>query len=395
LNVELTLPEAYECLLEPMRYKIFYGGRASGGTWNIARFLIMKCLEGKKVLCTREFQKSIKDSVHAVLAGQIKILGLDGYFRILQHSIESTTGGLFIFAGLRHNPTEIKSLEGIDYAWIEEAQNTSQESLDVLIPTIRKEGSELIFKFNTGSEQDPVYQAFVKNKPDNAVVKYLTYRDNPFFPDVLKTEMEYCKEHNYDKYLHVWEGKPKTVSELSVFRGKYRVDSIEPPEDTQYYYGLDFGFSAHPSALVECYVEDDTLYITREKYGLHIDIDRLPAWCLEITGRGRVYADNSRPETISYMKQRGVNVQGCKKWPGCVEDGIERLRGFRNVVIDEQCKNTIYEFENYSYEADRLTGKPTPKLKKEHDHCVDALRYALQDVIRPARGESQAVKIYM
>lgn len=207
---DLQFPRKLEILFKPKRYKVLYGGRGGAKSWGVARALL--ALAGNKKLrigCFREIQNSIKESVHKLLSDQINLMGLAGEFSITDRSITAKrTGSEFLFEGLFRNVNRIKSLEGIDIAWIEEAEKVSDESLDILIPTIRKDNSEIWVCFNTQFEDDPVYRRLVAHPPEEAYVVNINYDDNPWFPEVLKKEMESDKARDFRKYEHVWLGKP-------------------------------------------------------------------------------------------------------------------------------------------------------------------------------------------
>jgi phage terminase large subunit len=278
----------------------------------------------------------------------------------------------------------VKSTEGVDIAWVEEADTISNESLDLLIPTVRKPRSEIWFTFNPDSPDDPVYTRFVKTERPDAIVRKVNYNDNPWFPDVLRREMEWDRAHDTDKWLHVWQGEPRTASNAQVFSGRWRVESFETPEDAQFYHGADWGFSVDPTALVRCYIADRTLYIDREAYGVGVDIDDTPQLFESVptAKQWRITADSARPETISYMRKAGFDIAGAKKGKGSVEDGIEFIKSFHEIVVHPRCKHAIDELKMYSYKLDRLTGEPTPVLEDKHNHIVDALRYALEPIMR-------------
>ena len=202
-----SFPEALSFLHQPARYKVAWGGRGSGKSWSIARSLLLEGAANPiRVLCAREFQSSIQDSVHRLLADQVAVLGLGSFYSIEKTSIKGLNGTLFGFEGIRHNVNKIKSYEGVDRAWIEEAQTVSRSSWETLIPTIRKPESEIWISFNPVLETDETYERFVLNPPPGAVVKKVNWQDNPWFPDVLRAEMDYLKSTDYDAYLNVWEG---------------------------------------------------------------------------------------------------------------------------------------------------------------------------------------------
>ena len=217
-------PKALEFLFVKHRYKGVRGGRGKGASWGVARALLtigtgkVPGYEGpRRILCARETQKSIADSVHTLLSDQIKAMGMQAHYEVQQNTILGRNGTEFIFAGLRHNINNIKSVEGCDIVWVEEAQSVSKNSWDTLIPTIRKEGSEIWASWNDILETDDTYVRFVLNQPPGAVIKKLTYRDNPWFPDVLRIEMEHLRETDEAAYRHVWEGECKSAVEGAVY----------------------------------------------------------------------------------------------------------------------------------------------------------------------------------
>lgn len=372
------------------RYIVTYGGRGGSKSWVIAIFLILKAVEKKGliILCTREVQNTIKDSVHRLLKDTIERLGMERLFDVKRDEIMCKNGSKFIFKGLRHNMNEIKSTEGIDYCWIEEAQSISRDSLDVLVPTVRKDGSQFLISFNPSDDSDPIYTDFVLSDRNNALVININYFDNPFFPDVLREEMEYDREYNYDKYLHVWEGETKAVTDACIFKGKFRIDSFETHQGVQFYYGADWGFSQDPSCIIRCYVHDGCLYIDQEAGGVGVEMEELPRLWDIIPGsrEHKVVADNARPETISYMNSKGFHVKSSKKGKGSIEDGIEFIRSFKTVVVHERCINTAYEFKSYSYKKDRLTNEILKIIIDKDNHYIDALRYSLEDLRKFGRN---------
>lgn len=388
MEVNVQIPEAFGFLFQPMRYKVAYGGRGRGASWSYARALVTMASYNKlRILCTREYQNSIKDSVYKILVDQIDLLGMNDYYNINKTEIASKCGSEFLFKGLQH-PLEIKSIEGIDIVWLEEAQNVSEESWKFLIPTIRKENSEIWVSMNTGEITDPTYQRFVINKPDNCVSKLLTYRDNPYFPETLKREMEYCKKVDYDAYLHIWEGLPLKLSESLVFKHKFVVEDFESPFDAKYYYGADWGFANDPIALIRCFIKDEELFIDYEACGVGVEFEEIPQLFDSVPGsrNHEIPADSSRPETISYVRRQGFAVKACRKVAttkaGFVQDGISFIKKFKMIHIHTRCKHTKDEFEHYSFKTDKKTGEVLPILVDSFNHCVDSLRYALEDLIQ-------------
>ena len=386
-EIHCDIPEAFEYLVQPMRYKSAYGGRGRGASWSFARTLVtMASYARLRVLCTREYQNSIKDSVYKVLTDQIELLNLRPYYNINKTEITSMCGSEFIFKGLQH-PLEIKSIEGIDIAWLEEAQNVSEDSWKFLIPTIRKDNSEIWLSWNTGAITDPTYQRFVTNKPDDCISKLLTYKDNPHFPEALRKEMEYCKRVDYDAYMHIWEGQPLFIGDALVFKGKFVVEEFESPQKTQFRLGADWGFSNDPTTLIRSFVVGNDLFIDYEAYGVGVELEELPQFFDSVLGSRftKIVADSSRPDTISFMKKKGFPVVGCSKAAttkaGFVRDGLEFMRKFEKIHIHPRCQHTKDEFEHYSYKVDKKTNDVLPILVEGFDHCIDSIRYSLEDLI--------------
>lgn len=366
------------------RYKVYYGGRGSGKSWAAARTLLAKAFSKKlRILCAREVQKSIADSVHKLLKEQIEAMDLAGFYTVTRDTIRGANGSEFIFKGLRNDPQEIKSMEGVDICWVEEAQAVSAESWDVLIPTIRKPGSEIWVTFNPLDESDPTYQRFVVNKPDNAVVRKVNYDENPYFSDELRTEMEWLKKRDYESYLHIWEGEVRKISNALVFGGRFKVESFDTPAGARFYHGADWGFANDPTTLVRSFVDNGTLYIDQEAWGVGVEIDQTPQLfdTVETARRWPIKADCARPETISYMRRHGFNVTGAKKWQGSIEDGLEFIKTF-DIVIHPRCRHIIDEFNRYSYKVDKQTGDILPVIVDAYNHGIDALRYSLDGLIK-------------
>lgn len=381
-HLELKIPKIFEPMFAALteflwRIIILRGGRGSAKSWTVATFLILLAVQKKvRVLCTREYQKTMAESVHKLLSDRIHELGYDSAFKIQKNSITCPmTGSEFLFVGIRTNIDEIKSMEGIDVCWIEEGQSASQYSLDVLMPTIRKHNSFIIITFNPYMDSDPVY-VMSENPDSRMLVIEANYDDNPFFPEVLRVDMERDKETDYDKYEWVWLGKCKGISAAQIFRGKYRVEAFETPANVQFYYGMDFGFANDPAAITRSFVIGNTLYIDYETGGVGIELDDLPTMCENIPAI-RLHplpADNSRPETISFLKNKGFNIYGCEKLP--IEEGISYLKNFTEIVIHPRCPRTKEEFDLYQYKVDRVSGAILPVPMDKFNHWIDSLRYA-------------------
>jgi phage terminase large subunit len=383
------IPKPFECLRQPARTKVFYGGRGGAKSWSIARHLVIDAAKRRlRVLCAREFQSSIADSVHRLLTDQIWALGLQRRYNITQTSITSKCGSQFLFKGLRKSIQEIKSTEGIDICWVEEAQSVTADSWDILIPTIRKEGSEIWISFNPGEEADPTYQRFVVKPPPGAVVRKIGFADNPWFPETLNKERLYLRSIDLDAYDHIWGGNPKTITDAVIFGKRSAVEAFETPADARFFFGADWGFANDPTTLIRSFIKDECLFIDQEVFGYGTEIDELPALFDKIPGSRDwpIKADASRPETISYMRRQGFSIGPADKWDGCVEDGITHLKGFKRIVIHERCKRTNEERRLYRYKVDAKTGDVLPVIVDRFNHSWDAIRYSLDGYIQRRGG---------
>ncbi len=207
INFSIDIPEVFEDLFRPKRFKVYYGGRGGSKSWGFADALLaLGTQKPLRILCARELQKSIADSVHKLLSDQITMLGLDEFYEVQKTTIIGINGTEFLFNGLKHNAREIKSTEGIDICWVEEAENVSDTSWELLIPTVRKEGSEIWVSFNTKQPTDATYKRFIFDADEDFLIKKVSYRDNPFFPEVLEKERLRLQKSDPKAYSHVWEG---------------------------------------------------------------------------------------------------------------------------------------------------------------------------------------------
>lgn len=348
-------------------------------------------LQPTRAVCIREVQKSLEQSVKRLIEDKIQEHGLGDYFDVLDSEIRAPDGGLIIFQGMQnHTADSIKSLEGYDVAWCEEAHSLSQLSLRLLRPTIRKPGSELWFTWNPESETDPVDELLrgAKKMP-NATVVEANWADNPWFPPELEAERQTDLHRDPDSYDHVWEGGYRTISEAVIFKNRVSVDDFaEPPEGTRLFFGADWGFANDPTALVRAWIKDECLYIDREAFGYGVEIDETPQLFDGVDGSRAwpIKADSARPETISYMRRQGFQIGPAEKWPGSVEDGIAHLKGFKRIVVHERCKHIAKEFRLYSYKVDKKTGDVLPIIVDKFNHGIDALRYSLDGYIQRRGG---------
>lgn len=374
-------------LLDPARYKGVHGGRGSGKSHFFAEALIERCIMQKTdAVCIRENQKSLDQSVKKLLEGKIQDLNAGAYFEVQDQKIKARNGGLIIFQGMQNHTAEsIKSLEGYDVAWVEEAQTLSQRSLDMLRPTIRKKGSELWFSWNPREKTDPV-DVLLRGDvlPPDAVVIEANYPDNPWFAETtLVAEMEYDRKRDPEKYAHIWLGKYRANSEARVFRN-WTVEEFDIPPDAVMRQGADWGFATDPSVLVQCFIVGRKLYVPYEAYRVGCEIVDTPDLFMSVPDSEKwpITADSARPETISHMRKNGFpKIMAAVKGPGSLEDGIEWLKSF-DIVVHPRCKHLIDELTLYKYKEDPLTGIVMPKLEDKDNHVIDALRYACEGARR-------------
>ena len=382
-TVDFPVARAYVPLLAPSRYKGAYGGRGSGKSHEFAKNLLKRCIEkpGTRAVCVREVQRSLEQSVKRLLEDKLKAFGIEDQFPVAKTEIGTPGGGMIVFQGMQdHTAESIKSLEGFHIAWIEEAQAVSERSLTLLRPTIREPGSEIWLSWNPRRATDPADQLLRgTNRQTDAIVVEANYRDNPWFPDVLRKEMEWDRSHDPEKYAHVWLGAYETKSESRVFKN-WRIDEFESPADATYYYGGDWGYSVDPSVLVRCRVEGRTLYIDHEAYKIGVEVDHLPALFDLVPGSRdwTIVADSARPETISYLQRHGFpKIEASIKGKDSVKEGVIFLQNF-DIVVHSRCVHTIDELTCYSFKTDKMTGIITPHLAEDKNHVIDSLRYAVE-----------------
>jgi phage terminase large subunit len=333
-----------------------------------------------RILCCREIQKSVKYSSRQIIIDKIKSLGLSFFFKITNDSIVGINGSLFVFLGLRSHPEAIASMEGFNYAWVEEANKASKRSIEILTPTMRADDSEIWFSWNPEFCSDFVDNMFRGGEPPpNSIIFHANYTENPFFPNVLMNDLIWDRSRDPDKYSHIWLGEYRKNSEAAVFRnweiGECDVSGLRP------YFGADWGFSVDPTVLVKCFIIDErTLYVDSEAYEIGCEIDKLPDLFDKIEGVRSypIRADSARPETISYLNNRGFNIIGAIKGAGSVIEGIEFLKNY-NIIVNPSCTHCIDEFTLFSWKQDARTQEILPILRDDNNHVIDSLRYAIED----------------
>jgi phage terminase large subunit len=383
--VQLQLGEKFGPLFQPFRYKALFGGRGSAKSRSISLALsVLSSQKPMRIVCGRQFQNSIRDSAKSTIEGRIKELGLQRDYNVTHNEIvHRRLDSRFTFVGLERNIDSIKSLDDVDIFWIEEARNVKQRSWELLVPTIRKPGSEIWCSWNPVSPEDPIDEYFRGAfPPKDAYIQRVGIEDNPwFYQTQMPDDMERMRRSNLKRFNHVWMGEYDELNESRVFTN-WRVGRLNTTEYDMPRFGMDFGFSRDPSALVKLYVLERTrqIYIAQEMFG-HIPLDDMPAAMDEVSESRRypITADSSQPMTIDFLNKRRFNVRGSVKGPGSVKSGVNWLQGYE-IVIDPECVHMQEEARLYSWKVDPLSQKPLPVLEDMDNHGWDAVRYATEDL---------------
>ena len=399
--LDISVAPIFAPLCAPSRYKGIYGGRGKGGSHFFADQVISHSMTEKMdIVCLREVQLSLSQSVKKLIEAKIEAHGLGKHFRVLDTHIESIFGGRIAFQGMSTATNEsIKSLEGYRIAYIEEAASFSQRSWDLLTPTIRWEDrarglqSEIWAVWNPNKPSDPIDHFFRGNNRENLEIPFVprtdcvvveaSWRDNPWFPNVLKSDMEQDQLRDPDKYRHVWEGAYWSRSDARVFKDVV-VEEFTRPPGTLFRFGLDFGYARDPSVLVRCSLEGKRLYVDYEAYEVGCEIINLPDLLRTVpeSSEWYIYADSSRPETIAHLKKHGFpRIQPSEKGAGSVKEGITYLQGL-TIVIHPRCKRLHKDFMTYAYKTDPKTDEVLPILMHEGSDGVDAVRYSVFQLMK-------------
>lgn len=404
-------PEKLSILFEKSRYKVLYGGRGGAKSWGVARaLLILGAKDPLRVLCAREFQTSLKDSVHKLLCDQIEALGLSTFYEITQATIRGRNGTEFNFVGLKNNVANVKSYEGVDICWVEEAQTVSRTSWNILIPTIRKEGSEIWITFNPELESDETYQRFVVHQPENALVAKINWSDNPWFPETLRLEKDSLKARDIQAYNNVWEGLCRVTIDGAIFGremqdaefngriGKVLYDPTKPVHAV-----FDLGWADHTAIwflqfigmetrLIRYYQSTQktmTEYLSlMQTYGYFYDTLWLPH-----DAENKTLASNGR-SIEDIVRSMGFKTRILPRVP--VADSINAARTiFPNCYFDrENCAEGLQCLRHYRYDVDPDTGQfsRTP-LHDVYSHGADAFRYIGLMVNEPRRAQRKQVQV--
>lgn len=382
----IEIPVEYKRLFDKdWREAAIYGGRFSLKSHTVARVLLIRARETKnRVACFREFQNSIADSSYQLLADLIKQYKLNE-FQVTNNSIISKINGSdFLFKGLWNNEQSIKSIEGIDIAWVEEAQTVSEKSLEVLTPTVRKPGSQIIYTYNRLMEEDPVHKRLVMEGRPNTLIINTNYDiaiKYGMMPEVVRLEMEDDKAKRPGLYQHKWLGEPYSL-ERKIYKDWQTVDDI-PHEARLERYGLDFGYSNDPTAIIAIYRYNGGFILDEITFQKGLSNKQI-ADILINQPKALVIADSAEPKSIDELKLYGVNVLGALKGRDSVNQGIQYVQDQR-ISVTKRSINTLKEYRNYLWKTDK-DGKIINTPDAGFDHAMDAIRYGL-DSYRPADPE--------
>ena len=405
-------PIKLQCLFEKSRYKVLYGGRGGAKSWGVARALLIKAAkEPLRILCAREFMTSMKDSVHKLLCDQINSLNLIGFYEITQNSIRGKNGSEFSFVGLKNNVANVKSYEGVDVCWVEEAQTVSRMSWNVLIPTIRKEGSEIWITFNPELETDETYQRFVLNPPDDCLTVKINWSDNPWFPETLRLEKDALKSRDPQAYNVVWEGLCRQTVDGAIFAkemqlaeldGRITKVNYDPMKPVHAVFDLGWAdstaiwfvqFIGMETRLIR-YIEDSQQTIshylaTMQTYGYIYDTLWLPH-----DAQNKTLASNGK-SIEEIVRAAGYKTRVIERTP--ILDSINAARTtFRNCWFDrENCHDGLQCLRHYRYEVDPETGQfGRMPLHDQYSHGADAFRYIGLMVNEPKARRKQQPQGY-
>jgi phage terminase large subunit len=390
IEIEAEFPAKLSFLDEPYRYKVAYGGRGSGKSWGFARALLALAVKHKlRILCAREVQRSIKQSVHQLLSDQIQAMGFGQYYEILENEIRCASGSQINFTGLANNTVEsIKSFEGVDIVWVEEAQTVSKKSWDILIPTIRKPDSQIWVTFNPDLDSDDTYKRFVVDTPDNAKVVKVNWSDNPWFPKVLDSERLHSKATS-DDYDNIWEGECKTAVDGAIYANEIReaqenkrITNVPYDPELKVHVVMDLGWNDSMSVIL-CqkgvsdlriikYIEDD--HRTLDSYSA--ELKNLPYnWgqmYLPHDGQTKDFKYGTSAEEI--MRRHGWDVRIVPRLD--VESGIKLARiNFHRCYFDKSTERLIECLKHYRRSISATTNEPGAPLHDEYSHGADAFRY--------------------
>jgi len=388
----VEIPIEYKRLFDnDWREAAVYGGRFSLKSHTVARYLLIQArMKKTRIACFREFQSSIADSSHQLLADLINLYELKE-FEITNNSIiNKLNGSDFLFKGMHRNEQSIKSIEGIDIAWVEEAQSVSKLSIDVLTPTVRKEGSRIIYTYNRLLEDDPVHQRLVLEGRPNTLVINVNYdiaMKYKMMPDIIRLEMEDDKEKRPALYKHKWLGEPNSL-ERKIYRNWAIIESI-PHEARLERYGLDFGYSNDPTSIVAVYYYNGGYILDEITFQKGLSNKQIGD-ILKNHDTALVVADSAEPKSIDEIASYGISIVGAVKGSDSIVHGITTIQA-QKVSLTQRSQNIIKEYNNFFWTTDK-NEKIINEPEAGFDHSMDALRYALASLIKDGTGDMEAEK---
>ncbi len=381
----MEIPGEFKSLFdEGWREAAIYGGRYSLKSHTVARFLLIRARQQKtRVACFREFQNSIAESSHQLLKDLINQYGLNEFEVTNNSIINKINGSDFLFKGLWNNEQSIKSIEGIDIAWVEEAQTVSKVSIDVLTPTVRKPGSQIVYTYNRLLEDDPVHtRLVVEGRPNTLIinVNYDIAEKYGMIPKVVLDEILDDKEKRPSLYKHKWLGEPNS-GERKIYKDWAIVEGI-PHEAQLIRRGLDFGYSNDPTSIVSIYKYNGGYIVDEELYRKGMLNKQIADFINNLqTPECIVIADSAEPKSIDEIKLYGVNILPAVKGKGSISTGITFVQAQR-MSVTKRSVNTIKEYRNYLWMLDK-NGRTLNEPEGGLDHSMDAIRYALNSVLSP------------
>ena len=338
-----------------------------------------------RIACFREFQNSIAESSHQLLGDLIAQYGLED-FQVTNNAIVNTvTGSDFLFRGLYHNEQSIKSIEGIDIAWVEEAQTVSRQSLEVLTPTIRKESSQIIYTYNRLVEDDPVHQRLViEGRPNTLIinVNYDIALKYGMMPESVRLEMEDDKQRRPGLYKHKWLGEPINL-EQRIYREWQIVDEV-PHEARLERYGLDFGYTNDPTAIIALYYLNGGYIVDEIAYLKGLSNKQIADILLNQPRKALVIADSAEPKSIDEIALHGISIMGVAKTRGETKSDTFKNWSIQNVQnqqisLTKRSINVNKEYRNYLFVMDK-DGRVTNEPEHEFSHSMNAIEYAMTSI---------------
>ena len=391
-QIIMEIPREFQRLFDSdWREVAVYGGRYSFKSHTVARFLLIKArIKKTRVGCFREFQNSISESSHQLLADLIKQYNLTDFLVTDKSIVNTATGSDFLFKGLWNNGQTIKSIEGIDIAWVEEAQTISKESLEILTPTVRKDGSQIVYTYNRFTEEDPVHiRLVVEGRPNTLIinVNYNIAIKYGLMPKVILDEIEDDKNHRPALYKHKWLGEPIS-NDIKIYKDWQIIDDI-PHEARLERRGLDFGYTNDPTVIISLYKYNDGFIINEECFQKGLSNKQI-ADILQNLEKPQmlVVADSAEPKSIDEIKSYGINIIGVLKGRDSVNQGIQFVQDQR-ISLTKRSVNVIKEYRNFLWKTDK-NGKTLNEPEHQFSHSMDATRYAF-DSYQPSMTKEETI----